>query len=136
MKRSTYSTSMWADACATLAEAERLHRRFFDLAVGSGSAACATWEPPVDVYELGPSLTVWVALPGVPPDKTTVEIESGRVRISAERPLDRQPRAAVIRRLEIPHGRLERIIELPTPDYELLEQETLNGCLRLLLRRS
>jgi hypothetical protein len=41
----------------------------------------------------------------------------------------------VIRRLEIPHGRLERRIDLPAAGYVLEACDAVHGCMRLQLRR-
>src|SRR5262245_49501790 len=40
---------MWAEACAMIERAEQLHRQFFQPAFAT--AALASWEPPVDVFE-------------------------------------------------------------------------------------
>jgi HSP20 family molecular chaperone IbpA len=41
----------------------------------------------------------------------------------------------VIYRLEIPYGRFERRIPLPTGRYQLADRRLENGCLVLALRR-
>ncbi|MGA2366098.1 MAG: Hsp20/alpha crystallin family protein, partial [Steroidobacteraceae bacterium] len=64
--------SMWSRACALLEEAERRHRRFFDLR--SVAERPPAWEPPVDIYVLERELQVVVALPGVSPDAIEVEL--------------------------------------------------------------
>lgn len=117
-----------------LARAERLHRQFFEVGPAEATRAAA-WEAPIDVYEYGPELTIWVALPGVPPEKTRVQMEGSRLLVSGVRHLARTPPAAVIRRLEIPHGRFERRIDLPSSAYALEEVHASEGCLRLRLRR-
>ncbi len=54
---------MWAQACALIDEAERMHRQFFRLGVSERTQA--VWEPPVDVFEDDSEVVVVVALPGV-----------------------------------------------------------------------
>jgi hypothetical protein len=44
-------------------------------------------------------------------------------------------RNAIIHRLEIPHGRFERRIELPPGQYEFGRQELAHGCLMIGLRK-
>jgi len=47
---------MWAEACALLDEAERKHRRFFELL--AVPAARPVWEPPADIFADGSELQV------------------------------------------------------------------------------
>ena len=134
MTRRPPTTWMWAEACALLEEAERLHRQFF--AVGAARAGAGpVWEAPVDVFEHGGELTVWVALPGVAPESVEVVLDGGRLQGSGVRHLRVEPRA-VIRRLEIPHGRLERTVELPGNAYVVDATGVAHGCVRLRLRRA
>ena len=133
MRRSSTSW-MWAEACELLAQAERLHRQFFQLASAAPGAAPA-WEAPVDVFEHGAEVIVMVALPGVEPEAIRITLDGALLRVSGERLLSTVPRTAVIRRLEIPHGRLEGMVELPASGYELEEHAVANGCVRLRLRR-
>src|SRR6185312_16497211 len=49
--------SMWARAVALLEEAERRHRRFFEL-LSSTSSRAPVWEPPVDMFLLDRELRV------------------------------------------------------------------------------
>jgi len=114
-----------------LAEAERLHRQFFE--VGASDRG-PVWEAPVDVFEHGPVLTIWVALPGVAAESVEVSLDGAVLWVGGHRRLHADP-LAVIRRLEIPHGRLERRIELPANGYVLETLDALHGCVRLRLRR-
>ena len=129
------TTWMWAEACQTLARAERLHQQFFEIAVGPSDTAPA-WEAPVDVFEHGGGLVVWIALPGVAPESVEVRLNGRTLLISAFRGLRVEPRSAVIRQLEIPYGRLERRIELPAQGYVLEARDAVHGCVRLSLRRA
>jgi HSP20 family protein len=120
--------SMWAEACNSLDRAERLRRQFFQ------PGRIASWEPPVDVFETEGDLWVTVALPGVRIDQLQVAVSGGTIVIAGERRLPIQSRAAILR-LEIPHGRFERRIELPAGHYELSRSDLADGCLILRLRK-
>lgn len=123
---------MWAEACETLARAERLRRQFFRL----GEAQTRpVWEPPVDIFESGAELWIVAALPGVAPSRLEIAVEDGVLIISGERPAPMLQRAAAIHRLEIPQGRFERQIALPAGRFELARRELEDGCLTLVLRR-
>jgi HSP20 family protein len=120
---------MWAQACEMLERADRLQRQFFQL---SHSPHGPIWEPPVDVFETERELWILTALPGVSADKVSVSIEGNTLLIAAERPVPQEARGAIIHRLEMPYGRLERRIELPAQgSFELRFRELANGCLTL-----
>jgi HSP20 family protein len=123
---------MWAEARRVIERAERLHQRFFDLA---GSAREPCWEPPVDMVETDDALFIEIALPGVDPQRIEARFEGGILAVIAERDLRLPAEPAVIRRLELPHGRFERRIPLPSGRYELERQQLINGCLQLFLRK-
>ena len=122
---------MWAQACDSIARAERLQRRFFQLA---STPARTVWEPPADVFEEGADLLIVVALPGVAAEAVQVASEPGVLTIRATRgmPFDSGQR---IRQLEIPYGYFERRIALPDAPFELVSHELTHGCLLLRLRR-
>lgn len=124
---------MWADALELLERAERLHRQFFQRAE---TVTGATWEPPADIFETEQGLILVVALPGVPPEEIRVSIEGGLLRIGGIRPWPQEMRHARILRLEIPHGRFERRLQLPPGEYELERQDLSDGCIAVYLRRS
>lgn len=126
-------TWMWAEAVELLERAERLQRQFFRLAL-SGAQRPA-WEPPVDLFETADRLWILVALPGVPPEQVQVNADTGTLVISGDRPMPAQCRDALIHRLEIPHGRFERRIELPPGHYSFAQQEMVHGCLLIALHK-
>ncbi|RMD79014.1 MAG: Hsp20/alpha crystallin family protein [Gammaproteobacteria bacterium] len=123
---------MWLEALALLERAERLQRHFFQPRPGRARAA---WEPPVDVVETEEDLWVLVALPGVDPAHLEVAVADGTLVVAGERRLPASLRRGYFHRLEIPHGRFERRIELPPGAYELQVREFLHGCLVLGLRK-
>jgi HSP20 family protein len=133
MRRRT-TTWMWAEACQVLAQTERLRQGFFELETDSTGAGPA-WQAPVDIFENGRELVVWIALPGVAPENVQVRLHGNRLSLSAFRSLRIEPPSAKIRRVEIPHGRLERHIDLPAAGYVLEARDGVHGCMRLCLRR-
>jgi HSP20 family molecular chaperone IbpA len=124
---------MWAEACELIARAERLHRQFFRPT--AQPLRHPAWEPPFDMYETAEALWLVVALPGVPPERLEIRLDSAALAIAGVRPLPEFQRSAVLHRLEIPHGRFERRIELPAGHFELERHELVNGCLILALRK-
>jgi HSP20 family protein len=124
---------MWAEACDFIERAERLHRQFFRLSALPTQQP--SWEPPCDMYETAEALWLMVALPGVPPERLEIRLDSTTMIIAGIRPLPAFPRSAVLHRLEIPYGRFERRIELPAGHFELERHELAHGCLVLALRK-
>ena len=125
--------SMWSRAVALLEEAERRHRRFFEL-LGTAPARQPVWEPPVDLFLLDQEIQIVVALPAVQSEDVRVELIAGGIMVRAESRLPLPPGRARILRLEIPYGCIERRIELPAGRYELLAHEFKDGCLLIRLR--
>jgi HSP20 family molecular chaperone IbpA len=117
---------MWNEALAMIERAEHLHRRFFEPGI---SMQTATWEPPVDIFETDRELWIVVALPGVEQGDLDVSIEANMLRVCGLRRLPAAARTASIHRLEIPHGRFERHIKLPSARFVLGRSELVNGCL-------
>lgn len=126
-------TWMWAEACEFLERAERLQRQFFQ--IEASTARRPSWVPPVDVFEAGSELSIVVALPGVAAGRVEVRIEEGLLIVTGWRRLPLEVSGATVHRLEIPHGRFERQVELPPGCYEFLQQDQADGCLTLRLRR-
>ncbi len=124
---------MWAEACEMLERAERLHRQFFQ--PGSPPSRSRAWEPPVDMVETEHELWVIIALPGVEPKRFEVGFRAGYLVVAGVRPLPVPASGGEILRLEIPHGRFERQVELPLGRYELQRHELVNGCLYISLSK-
>jgi HSP20 family protein len=125
---------MWADACALLDEAERRHRRFFELLTAPASAP--VWEPPANIFSRGLELHVEIALPGARADDVVVQITASGLVVEATVPPPTFAAGASIVRLEIPYGRMRRRIELPPGRYVLREHRLENGNLFLRLTGS
>jgi HSP20 family protein len=122
---------MLSEAIEALTRAERLHTRLFSLQ----SSAIPSWEPPIDVLETDRELLIFVALPGVDPDQVTAVIDKDTLIISGHRILPPELRDAVIHRLELPQGRFERRIALPSGRY-VVSRHASNGCVVLRLTKS
>ncbi len=122
---------MWAQACEAMERAERLHRQFFH----RGPAATSYWEAPCDIFETDEALTILIALPGVAPEEITVSLSAGVLMVSGERPLPPEVAHGRIHRLEIPHGRFQRRIELPPRRFEISGRHLANGCLMVQLHK-
>ena len=76
---------MWSEALQMLARAERLHREVFT--PPHVSQRGVNWEPPTDVLETEDAVLIFVALPGVDPEKVEVAIHNGVLLLAGERPL-------------------------------------------------
>ena len=122
---------MWVEACEVLDRAERLQRQFLRY-LGPGADA-PIWEPPVDIQETAAGLILLFALPGVVPEEISVRLEPTELIVSAMRPLKLAHADAVIRRLEIPHGRFFRRIPLAGAPLKLTATRYENGCLEVRL---
>src|SRR6202041_3130666 len=92
---------MWAEACAPLDEAERKHRRFFELlAVPSTHPV---WEPPADIFAEGAELQVVLAMPGARAEDVVVQITPTGIQVETNVPPPRLSARANVMRLEIPY---------------------------------
>ena len=132
MSRYDADERMWSRACELIAEAERLHRQFFRLAVDDTPAA---WEPPVDVLESDGEIVVVVAMPGVAPERVQIAHETGALVVRGTRPLPLDAARYRLRQLEIPYGAFARRIPLPSGSFEVGLPELSQGCLVLRLRK-
>jgi HSP20 family protein len=123
---------MWLQAVELADEAERLQRRFLRY-LGPGVDA-VNWEPPVDIHETDDGLVLLFALPGVAPEDIEVRLERTALTVSAVRRLP-APRDALLRRLEIPHGRFVRQVAL-NGELRVAQSHYVNGCLEVRLVRA
>lgn len=121
---------MWSEACDQLARAERLHRQFFQ------PRHSGAWEPPVDIIETEREVLIFVALPGVSLDKAEAVIDGADLVIAGTRVLPPELRTATIHRLELPQGRFERRVRLPTGRYRDVRRSAADGCLVIALRKT
>ena len=122
---------MWSEALDLLQDAERLQRQFFRL----GGTPGTRWEPPVDVFQSGEDVWIFLAVPGVSADHVEVVMDGKTLVVRGDRPLPTVARGAAIHRLEIPYGAFERRIGLPAGRYQVLQRVFDNGCLVIGLRQ-
>jgi HSP20 family protein len=124
---------LWSQALALSEEAERLQQRFLRYLGPIGEVLA--WEPPVDIHETAEGLVLFFALPGVAARDIELFLSGGELTVSAMRSVPLVHPSAVIRRIEIPHGRFIRQIPLPEPSLEIGRAQYLNGCLQVHLVR-
>ena len=132
MARDVARDWMWSEACEMLARAERLHREFFRLATAARQPA---WEPPVDILETEREVLVLVAMPGVNIEQVEAAFDDGELVVRATRVLPPELRTAIIHRLELPQGRLERRVRLPAGRYDGVRRSTADGCILITLQK-
>jgi HSP20 family protein len=125
---------MWSEACEMLARAERLHQQMFQPALSL--AQRPSWSPPVDILETDGEVLIFIALPGVAPDKVQAVIENGELLVAGTRTLPSAFRTAVIHRLELPQGRFERRVPLPAGHYDAIRWSASEGCLLIRLEKT
>lgn len=125
---------MWLQALELSEQAEGLQRRFVRY-LGPGTDA-VSWEPPVDIYETHDGFILQFALPGVAPDDIEIHLESLALTVNARRRVGVADRDALIRRLEIPHGRFVRRIALSGPPLQIADSRYHDGCLEVRLARA
>lgn len=125
---------MWSEACEMLARAERLQQQLFNLQ--PAAARQASWRPPVDILETEDEVLVFIALPGVDPDKVQAVIENSDLVIAGARVLPAAFRTALIHRLELPQGRFERRVRLPEGRYQAIRWSASQGCLLIRLEKT
>lgn len=122
---------MWSEACDMLARAERLHRDFFRPV--RSTSRLPVWEPPVDMLETEREVLVFIALPGVDPERVEAAIDGPDLIVAGSRILPAVLRTAAIHRLELPQGRFERRLRLPAGRYANVRRHMQNGCLMITL---
>lgn len=81
-------------------------------------SATAAFRPGADVYydPREEAVMVRLELPGIDPDRITLEIEGNTLRVSGSRH-EQRPEDAVYHQMEISYGRFERLVSLP-PDLD------------------
>ena len=124
---------MWSEACEVLARAERMHREFFRPV--RTAARVPAFEPPVDVLETERAVLVFIALPGVDPERVEAVIEDDCLLVAGLRILPSELQTATIHRLELPQGRFERRVRLPAGRYANVRRSMANGCLLITLEK-
>ena len=130
---------IWQRASDLLQQAERIHRNFLQIAVGShyrsSHGRSPSWEPPVNIIETEQSLWIISALAGVTVDRVNVRLEGRELIISGDRPLPECCKDGELKIWEIPLGRFERrLIEGSNP-FSLGKISLQDGLLSIELRK-
>ena len=123
---------IWVQACEMLERADRLKRQFFRLGEGG---QIPVWEPPVDIFESDAELLIRVAIPNINREDFEIRLEGPVLWLSGRRCLPKEATQSVIRRLEIPYGRMERRVTLPPGHFRLTTCTYHNGCLEIRVQR-
>jgi len=76
-----------------------------------------------------------VALPGVRREDMEFAVADGELRIRGMRRWPALDRPGRVLRIELPHGRFERRLTLPSGGHQLVGADHRDGCLTLNLRR-
>lgn len=89
-----------------------------DVAVESGEAAAAPWQPPmsypaVESFRRGDSLLLRVELPGVDPKEIEMSVEDGRLILKGEKKQERHEEDKDHYLHEVAYGRFQRSFRLP-----------------------
>jgi HSP20 family protein len=124
---------MWGEALELLERADRMHRQFFQL--GAARYERPTWEPPVDIFETEQQFIIVVALPGVSAEQLVVTLEGPALVVRGQRAMPDLGGSALIHRVELPYGRFERHIDLPTRQLKLGPRSLCDGCLTMVLEK-
>ena len=122
---------MWSEALQMLERAERMQRGFHE----PRARHARGWQPPADIYETEKHVWAVIALPGVHAEALQVTLRANWLEILGARALPAEAQRGSIHRLELPHGRFERRLELPSHVYELEGKRLADGCLYLKLRK-
>jgi HSP20 family molecular chaperone IbpA len=88
------------------------------------------------VLETDTHIVIYVALPGVAQEHVELAIEGGELVIAGARILPEELHNAMIHRLELPQGRFERRIALPSGRYNQITKNAVDGCLLITLRKA
>jgi HSP20 family protein len=126
---------MWSEACEMLARAERLHRQLFR-PMGS-IAQSPAWEPRSTFWRRTPKC--WCSSHCLEWDTENVEAAldgAEYLLVAGTRTLPSELRTAIIHRLELPQGRFERRVRLPTGRYEAVRRSSCHGCLLITLQKA
>jgi HSP20 family protein len=124
----TASDILWAEAVSALARVDRLHRDFF-------RPDPRGWEPPVDVLETRDELVIMAALPGISTEEVEIVVHEDSLSIVGIRRLPPFLQRARVLRMELPHGRFERRVGIPSGRYEMTRRDLTDGLLVVILRR-
>ena len=117
------------------AGADPLPRQFFE--PRRAASRLPVWQPPADVLETEREVLILVALPGVDPNAVEAAIEDGTLFVAGVRAFPPELRGAAIHRMELPQGRFERRVPLPSGRYSATVRRAFAaGCLLVRLEKA
>jgi HSP20 family molecular chaperone IbpA len=134
MSATGWRNMMWSEALDALRRIERVHRQAFAPERSLTGQMC--WEPPADIIETDDEVLVFMALPGVDPERVLAQIEDNMLVVTGTRSLPQELRTAAIHRLELPQGRFQRRLPLPSGRYDSVRRSAVNGCVLIALRKA
>lgn len=123
MSAENWEYIVWQQANELIEHAERIHRNLLQIGFAaryeSGHGRTASWEPRVNVVETDEGVRVIVALAGISADRIDVRLDGCDLVITGERPVPNCCGDGELKLWEIPLGRFERRIELPSGAHPL-----------------
>ncbi len=100
-------------------------------------AGALTSSPAVDVLETEDDVLVLVDLPGVDPNKISVELSGNMLTVTGERPVPEAESCRVAHTRERFSGTFRRSVPLPVPvNADDVEAEAVNGVLRVRMPKT
>lgn len=114
----------------------RINRMFEDCfpcsnEIGDDLSTCA-WRPAVDIYEIGKTIFIQAALPGVRKEDVSVELKNNVITLKGERLADNNINEENYYRKEICHGTFQRSFTLKdTVRPEKIKATFKNGILEI-----
>lgn len=101
-----------------------------------GNRTPDAWQPQSDVEETAGYFVIRTDIPGVDPDKVSVNLDDGVLTIAGSRESQSEDESRGFRRLERSFGSFERRFRLPeAADEEAIEADFANGVLTVKINK-
>lgn len=95
------------------------------------------WDLAVDVYEKDNTLVAEMNLPGIDPEKISISVEDGYLRVAGSREESKEEKKKHFYSKEIRRGSFERVVRLPSVvQKDKVTAEYKNGALRITLPKA
>lgn len=118
---------------------ERMNRLFeeaFSPSLAPEEGWNRSWEPAVDIYEVGEAIVVKAEIPGVERDQVGVEVKDGILTLRGERKFEREVKEENYHRIERSYGSFQRSFTLPSSvDPDKVRATLKNGVLEVTLQK-
>ncbi|PYR30349.1 MAG: hypothetical protein DMF90_27880 [Acidobacteria bacterium] len=122
----------WMELAGLHRELDSMFNRVFGETVGPQSTDSFT--PAADIRREDDKWKIWLALPGISPDKVEIDVTGGTLRVRGERTPECQPDKIESVVSEITYGRFEREFTVPEEvDAEHVQATYRHGMLELML---